>query len=212
MVLSQDTCGNLQKQDYRLVLRHSGRGEVSPVDRGGVCQPSGGHNPSIPTRPVRAVWACGGFPFPVGSELYRHRVWYVLVHHTHSSLFMDDAWVEVSAFFVIVWYLHPRNRALGFSAVMRTILTEATVYFFAMVAVHTYSIIGVKLLACSHHSVVIKYDYYRALITNRNFHICEYPVDNEGDGAALTYPLSREVRVDCALPDWLTRQSLIPCS
>ena len=60
---------------------------------------------------------------------------------------MEDVYTEVSAFFVIVWYLHPRNRAFGFSAVMSTILTEATVYFFAMVAVHTYSILGVKTFA-----------------------------------------------------------------
>ena len=72
---------------------------------------------------------------------------------------MKDAGVEASAFFVIVWYLHPRNRAFGFSAVMRTILTEATVYFFAMVAVHTYSIIGVRLFTWSpHRAVVVKYD------------------------------------------------------
>ena len=63
------------------------------------------------------------------------------------SPLMNDAGTEVSAFFVIVWYLHPRNRAFGFSAVMRTISTEATVYFFAMVAVHAYSVIGVNIFA-----------------------------------------------------------------
>ena len=114
---------------------------------------------------------------------------------------MEEVCVEACAFFVIVWYIHPRNRAFGFSAVMRTILTEATVYFFAMVAVHTYSIIGVKSpLGPPHRSVMVKCDHDRVLINSRSFRICEYTADSEGDNAVLNYPLlSREVHVGCTL-------------
>ena len=92
---------------------------------------------------------------------------------------------------------------------MRTILKEATVYFFAMVAVHTYSIIGVWLFVWfTCRSVMVEHDHHRVLIKNRNFRICEYAVNSEGNSAELKYPLlSCEVLVDCVLSDWQMRIS-----
>ena len=50
---------------------------------------------------------------------------------------------ELSAFIVIIWQICRHKSALKFSALIRTIVTEATVYFLAMVALQTYSIAGV---------------------------------------------------------------------
>jgi len=45
---------------------------------------------------------------------------------------------EVSAFLVIVWYTYRNKSSLKLSALVRTIITDATIYFLAMVALQIY--------------------------------------------------------------------------
>ena len=45
--------------------------------------------------------------------------------------------LELSAFLVIVWYTYRNKSTLKFSALIRTMITEATIYFLAMVALQT---------------------------------------------------------------------------
>jgi len=58
---------------------------------------------------------------------------------------MRGLYTELSAFIVIVWNVYHLNRGLKFSALVRTIITEATVYFLAMIALQIYNIAGVRL-------------------------------------------------------------------
>ena len=46
--------------------------------------------------------------------------------------------LDISAFLVIVWYTYYHKSALKFSALIRTIVTEATIYFLAMIALQMY--------------------------------------------------------------------------
>lgn len=52
---------------------------------------------------------------------------------------------ELSAFFVIIWYTYQNKSALKFSALVRTIAAEATMYFLVMVAAQTYVQISLSL-------------------------------------------------------------------
>ena len=45
---------------------------------------------------------------------------------------------ELSAFLVIVWYTYRNISTLKFSTIIRTIVTEATIYFLAMIAIQIY--------------------------------------------------------------------------
>ncbi|KAF9646554.1 hypothetical protein BDM02DRAFT_3118500, partial [Thelephora ganbajun] len=53
---------------------------------------------------------------------------------------------ELSAFFVIIWCMYRNKSALKFSALIRTIVAEATVYFLVMVAVQTYVQLSISLM------------------------------------------------------------------
>ena len=80
--------------------------------------------------------------------------------------------MELSAFIVIVWCIYRLNRALKVSALISTIVTEATVYFLVMVAVQVYSIIGVSRSLGSLAFWMVKCDHCRASLTKR-FYTCE---------------------------------------
>ena len=102
---------------------------------------------------------------------------------------MKDGRVELSAFIVIVWYICRDKTTLKFSALIRTIVTEATVYFLAMVAMQTYSIVGVKYFPRSlRSSATAECDCCRVSVTNKNSRFCEYAADSEDFGPALNYP------------------------
>ena len=145
-ILSQDICDNLQKQDPCRVLWASGTGEINSVARCGIRHPSGCLKPRhAATQRFYAVWTHEGFPSPGNSRLHWHRVRCVLSHRTCRTLWLTKGpCVELSAFIVIVWCIYRLNRALKVSALISTIVTEATVYFLVMVAVQVYSIIGVR--------------------------------------------------------------------
>lgn len=51
---------------------------------------------------------------------------------------MHWEYLEFSAFFVIIWYTYQNKSALKFSALVRTIAADATMYFLVMVAAQTY--------------------------------------------------------------------------
>jgi len=53
---------------------------------------------------------------------------------------------ELSAFLVILWYAYRNKGTLRVSALVRTIATEATVYFLAIVAVQTYVQLSLTLM------------------------------------------------------------------
>ena len=46
--------------------------------------------------------------------------------------------LELSAFLVIVWHTYHNKTMLKFSALIRTIVAEATIYFLAMIALQMY--------------------------------------------------------------------------
>jgi len=89
--------------------------------------------------------------------------------------------LEVSAFLVIVWYTYRNKSSLKFSALVRTIIADATMYFLAMVALQVYIQVSFVLtevrslslslsvctLFCDHQSELL-----RASINN--FRLCEY--------------------------------------
>jgi len=52
---------------------------------------------------------------------------------------------ESSAFLVIAWYTYRNKSTLKFSALIRTMVTEATIYFLAMVALQTYVQLSLSL-------------------------------------------------------------------
>ena len=70
------------------------------------------------------------------------------------------------------------NRALKVSALISTIVTEATIYVFVMVAVQVYSIIGVSRSLGSPAFWMVTCDHCRVL-SARRFYICEYAVNLE---------------------------------
>ena len=47
--------------------------------------------------------------------------------------------LDLSAFIVVAWCIFHNMRALKFSMVVRTIITDATIYFLAMVTLQIYS-------------------------------------------------------------------------
>ena len=51
---------------------------------------------------------------------------------------MRNPWVETSAFAVVVWYVCRDKNILKFSALVRTIVKQATIYFIVIVAVQIY--------------------------------------------------------------------------
>ena len=62
------------------------------------------------------------------------------------SVFDHVEHLELSAFLVIALYTYSNKRALKFSAVVSTIVSEATIYFLAMVAVQTFIQISMNVM------------------------------------------------------------------
>ena len=59
-----------------------------------------------------------------------------------------DYWerLDVPAFLAIIWYSCRNRGTLRFSALIRTIVTEATIYFFAIVAMQIYVQLSLNLM------------------------------------------------------------------
>ena len=90
-----------------------------------------------------------GHPTLANSELIGHCVRYVatLTRIIVRGLVADhEVHLELSAFLVIVLYTYSNKRALKFSAVVSTIVSEATIYFLAMVAVQTFIQISMNVM------------------------------------------------------------------
>ena len=55
-----------------------------------------------------------------------------------KTLFTKISGIEVSAMIVVVWYTYRNRSTLKYSALLRTIVTQATVYFLVIVAAQIY--------------------------------------------------------------------------
>jgi len=55
---------------------------------------------------------------------------------------LSEEHLELSAFIVVVWYTYRIRSSLEFSVLIRTIVTEATIYFLAMVALQAYVLLS----------------------------------------------------------------------
>ena len=58
--------------------------------------------------------------------------------HKNPEIANHGEILELSAFLVIAWWVGRNMRTLRISAVIRTIVAEATIYFLAMVALQIY--------------------------------------------------------------------------
>jgi len=90
-----------------------------------------------------------GPPVDVDSEFIRHCFWCVaaLVWFLGTISIADRGiHAELSAFLAIAWYTYRNKGALKFSALIRTIISEATIYFMVMIAVQTYIQISLSLM------------------------------------------------------------------
>lgn len=93
-------------------------------------------------------------------------------------------------------------RALKFSILIRTIATDSTIYFLAVVAVQvhatmSYIFMQVQSLPLSLHSTVIV-NSNTPRVSLDNTRLCEYTVDLNGKSSQLTISTSRnEVYMGC---------------
>lgn len=109
------------------------------------------------------------------------------MHYSRRLLLTQNVLVELSAFIVIVWYTYRNRGMLKFSALIRTIAREATIYFLVMVVVQTYGITGVRHLFRSPCCLVmVEYGHYRVLVSK--LHSCEYVVGSYHDSPMLRSP------------------------
>ena len=53
-------------------------------------------------------------------------------------LFTRDTCIEISVFMVIVWYTYRNKDSLKFSALVRAIIAQATIYFLVIAGVQIY--------------------------------------------------------------------------
>lgn len=109
----------------------------------------------------------------------------------HETLRVTDHGVrlELSAFLVIVWYTYRNKSALKFSALIRTIAAEATVYFLVMVAAQVYIQLSLSLMEVLSLSRFLLYfmivdDCFRVL--GKNFRSCEYATNSNDVNSRLT--------------------------
>lgn len=63
------------------------------------------------------------------------------------GLLITGEHLEISIFLVIVWYTYHNQGKFRFSALVRTIITEATIYFLVMSAMQTYVLISWSLMS-----------------------------------------------------------------
>ena len=66
--------------------------------------------------------------------------------HLNLRIADYEVHLELSAFLVIVWYTYRNKSALKFSALVRTIAAEATVYFLVMVTAQVYIQLSLSLM------------------------------------------------------------------
>ena len=121
---------------------------------------------------------------------------------------------ELSAFLVIAWYTYRNKAALKFSALVRTIASEATMYFLVMVAVQTYIQMSLSLMKVQSLSIYLSLcpaplrdnqsDRFRVLINNYRF--CEYAICLNDKGPRLTASASR---IKCIWTVCLLSQSIV---
>ena len=126
MISPQDV-RTFKKQDSHILLRDVGTGKIGRVPLG-VFPP--------PQRTLRRFRA--GFQAQSHLGFDRHRVRYVVADRHSAMLFMTNAYTEISAFAVVVWYVYHDKHMLEFSALVRTIVKQATIYFIVIVAVQIY--------------------------------------------------------------------------
>ena len=112
----------------------------------------------------------------------------------------------MSAFLVVVWYAYRNRGALKFSALIRTIVTEATIYFLAMVTAQTCMQLSfvrmevrpsARFLRCFS---VAKYNHHR--VWGNNFCIRECTISLNDNSSQMTVSASRvksvwNVRLPC---------------
>jgi len=142
-ISSQGICDHFQKQDTGGVFWDPGIGEISCVARIIFCLVSDCHGPpSNSGRRFQPVWIYHRTQVPVGSAITWHGFWYVVglvpVGGVIPRITDHREHLELSAFLVIVLGAYRNKGTLKFSALVRTIVTEATIYFFVMVAAQTY--------------------------------------------------------------------------
>ena len=113
-----------------------------------------------------------------------------------------------------MWYIYRNKGALKISALIRTIVTEGTIYFFAIVAVQTYTQISLTLLKVYSlprsplHLVVINHKFPRASLNNSQF--CECAINSNDNRSHLTVSTScNEVHTGCT---FTPRRSLVASS
>jgi len=147
---SQGICDHFQKQDPRGVLWDPGVGEIGDDTRVGFPQTS--DVCGITSSPNRCLqYLCDGCEPPAHghSELIRYRVRYVV---TLARIVVRNptadrgVHLELSAFLAIAFYTYRNKSAFKFSALVRTIASEATINFLAMVAVQTYIQISLSVM------------------------------------------------------------------
>ena len=56
-----------------------------------------------------------------------------------------NACIEVSAFAIVVWSTYPHVKMFKFLALVRTLVTQATMYFIVVIAVHIFVLVVASL-------------------------------------------------------------------
>ena len=136
--MSQGICDYIQKQDTRGVLWKHDVSKIRSLARVKSCRASGDRGPPCdPKRRLRFMWIRCGLPVQQSSAFTGNRVWYVVLFVQVIGRIADRGNTELSAFLIIIWYAY-RNRGLfKLSALVRAIVTEASIYFLAMVTAQT---------------------------------------------------------------------------
>ena len=84
-----------------------------------------------------------------------------------------NACIEVSAFAIVVWSTYPHVKMFKFLALVRTLVTQATMYFIVVIAVHIFVLVVASLgivRSFAHFPWCIamaKDDHYRFAFTQR---------------------------------------------
>lgn len=148
LILSQSICVHIKKQDIRGVFWKYGLCEFRYHPRIKPSQACRGHrHPSDPNRGLQVLQIHYTLPVQDCSACNIHRVWCVVVLVTVSSKTTDHGeCLDFSAFLVIALYANRNRRALKFSALVRTIVAEATIYFIAMVTAQTFILLSFTLM------------------------------------------------------------------
>ena len=149
---TQDICAYFQKQDSCGVLWDTCGGEIGCRVHSVCSQTIHVRRPlPDPGRRFQLVRDRRQLPAHDSSELNWYRVWYVvasvlIVGVKFRGLTIVPWHIEISAFLVIVWYIYWNKGAIKFSALVRTIAGDATVYFLVVVATQVYIQLSLSLM------------------------------------------------------------------